>query len=186
MVGFRPLAAILAVARPVRDAMYTLFALLLTATYLVKTKDDRSEQRLAILYFAFVYCLTGLLWRLGFQAETNEVYFAIMGSASFLLIVLYHSLYMTPALFACALLEVWQIIICALGAYGVSWATGRYVDIAAACNYLALAILAWSWADGNGTRGRRVYSRLVDPAWLGLPSLDRLVARYSEKVKVPW
>lgn len=166
--------------------MYFLFALLLTLTYLVKTRDDRTEQRLAILYFAFVYCLTGILWSSGFEVQTNESYFGIMGTASFLLVILYHSLNMTPALFACALLEVWQIIICALGALGVSWVAGSYVDIATASNYLALAILTWSWADGNGTRGRRVYSRLVDPTWLGLPSFDRFVARYSEKVKVPW
>jgi hypothetical protein len=166
--------------------MYPILASLLLLTYLVKTRDDRTEQRLAILYFAFVFSLTGFLWKSGFQAKTNEVYFGFMGTASFLLVILYHSLNMTRMLFVASLLEIWQVLVCAAGAFGASWAARYYVDIAMLCNYLALAILVWSWANGNDARGRRVYSRLVHSRYLGLPSLDRFVARHTQKVEVSW
>lgn len=157
-----------------------MLGLIVLLTYLAHR--ERQSARLAILYFAAVYCGTSLLWATGHSPATNQTYFAVLGTASFLLLAMYHSIDMTPSLLAASICELIIIAFCLLGAVGWTPAVVYFTDAAGALNWLALAILSWGWLDGDIDGGRRVYGRLADPSWFGVRAADRVVARFAEKV----
>jgi hypothetical protein len=144
---------------------------------------EREAARLAILYFAAVYCGTTLLWQTGYSPTTNQEYFAVLGTASFILLAMYHSIDMTPSLLAASICELIIITICLLGAVGWAPAVAYFTDVAGALNWLALAILSWGWMDGDIDGGRRIYRGLVNPSWFGISAADRALARLAEKVR---
>lgn len=159
--------------------MYFILAAVLILAY--RTKPNCRPGALAIAYFTLCYVLTGIFTRFSGLHLTAGQYYLVMGTASFLLIVLYQSFDATPLILLAGLCELSIIALNIICILGVKWLAIHYVACVTVINYVELSLLVWRWADGDGIGGRRIYSKLYHLAWPFVSARHRVLAFNQEK-----
>jgi hypothetical protein len=141
---------------------YIILLVLLTLAY-GPLKPYRSESaRLPLLYWGAAFAITGSIWRV-FGYPGWGSYFLILSTASFLLILLYHTVDITLPLLVAWLAELTLMAIYLGCALQTQWALENWRELVPVLNNVGLLAVIWGYADGSGGYANRVlYPRLFD------------------------
>ena len=144
--------------------MYLALLAVLPLIFLFRRDRDATA---AIAFFALCYPLSKIIFSLMGHYSPAQ-YYLVLGSSSFLLILLYHSRDITLPLLLAALCELTILSMCFLGALelktGNRWVFGHFVTVVSAINIMELAILLGSWGIGDRLNSRPLYPRVWNPA----------------------
>jgi len=139
---------------------YLILAALLTLAYGPLKGYRKESARLPLLYWAFIFSITGAIWRI-FGYPVWNWYFLILCTASFLLILLYHTLDITLPLLVAWLAELTLMALYVGCITENSWTLENWRRLVPVLNYIGMLSVIWGWAGGSGGLANRVlYPRL--------------------------
>jgi len=119
-------------------------------------KPYRSDNdRFPVLAWAFVFSVTGAIWRIAGYPPW-QMYMLILCSASFLLILLYHTCDITLPLLVAWLAELTLMAVYVACVMRSPWALENWREAVASLNYIGLFAVIWGWSSGSGGIANRV------------------------------